>query len=767
MLTLPIDHPDIEDFIDVKNDLSKVNFANISIMITDDFMNAVENNLDWELKFEVKDTGEIISRTVKAKELFRKIAESNWRMAEPGSLFWSRVQSYHLNSEVEGFSYSATNPCVVGDTKILTDKGNIKIKNIINQEVNVWNGDEFSKVTPRITGENKDILDITLSNGMEVSCTHNHKFIMKDGVKKQASELIIGDELTKWEYPTIESPSGISIPRKEMYTKGFFSGDGCYQNKNRIRSTISIYTKKLNLIKYIDYYNSFTGEKTTLELDTKKYNDKLFVPLSNYTIENRLDWLAGIIDSDGSLNDVGGSITISSINKDFLANIQELLSTLGSHSTINIMKYAGVASLPDGKGGMKEYNRKDCYRLVISAYNVKKLIDLGLLTHRVPLIANPNRGASRFIYVTKIEPREKKEKYVYCFTEPKNHTGIFNGILTGNCGELPLSEGGSCLLSSLNLSEYVKSPFTENAKFNYEKMDKDIPRIVRFMDDLLEEGLPYLPLEHQRESAENYRQIGIGSMGLADMLIKLGLTYGEEESNILVENIMQFFANKALQSSALLAKERGTYPKYSMGVLNSTYLQAVATDETKELIRKHGLRNSQILTIAPNGSISTLWGVSGGIEPIFALSHNRRSESLGDGEDVVYKVYADIVQEYLDAKGLTSEDELPEYFIESHNINYRDRVKFQGIVQKYVDNAISSTVNLPNSSTVEDIEDLYMLAWKHGLKGITIYRDGCMREGILTIDEKPKDVCPECGGKLIQTNGCSECPECGNSACSL
>ena len=470
MITLPVDHPDIEDFVDVKNDLSKVNFANISIMISDEFMEAVENDANWTMKFEVEDTGEVITKTIKARKLFRKIAESNHKMAEPGILFWDRVQSYHIKSEDENFEFSATNPC----------------------------------------------------------------------------------------------------------------------------------------------------------------------------------------------------------------------------------------------------------------------------------------------------------------------------------GELPLDEGGSCLLSSINLSEYVLNPFTDDAMFDYEQFTTDIPHIVEFMDDLLEEGIQHLPLEQQKKSARNYRQIGIGVMGLADMFIKMGITYADLESNGLMSTIMEVMSNTILQSNALLAKERGVYPEYSSDVLNTTYLESVANDITMEMIGKYGLRNSQLLSIAPTGSISTMLGVSGGVEPIFAISHNRKSESLGDGEDVVYKVYAQIVQDYMNASGITKEDELPEYFVTSHDIDYEDRIEFQGTIQTYVDNAISSTVNLPNSATVEDIEKVYQLAWMYGLKGVTIYRDGCMREGILTTNdvepEKPKDMyeddytdeereildgllndmgkCPECGGEMVYTNNCTLCLDCGHSPCS-
>lgn len=336
-------------------------------------------------------------------------------------------------------------------------------------------------------------------------------------------------------------------------------------------------------------------------------------------------------------------------------------------------------------------------------------------------------------------------------------------------------EYGNCLLSSFNLSEYVLNSFTEHAEFDFKRFKEDIPKVVGFMDDLLEEGIPYLPLKQHQEQNRNYRQLGIGVLGLADMLIRLGIKYGSDQSLKVVENVLSLLANESLKASALLAKERGTYPKYTKDVLKSPYLDAVANVDTMEYIKKYGLRNAELLSIAPTGSISTLWGVSGGIEPIFALSHNRKSESLGDGKDVVYQVYAQIVRDYMNFKGNVSSNNLPDYFVTSHEISYKDRVKFQAVAQKYIDSAISSTINLPNSTAIEDIEDLYMMAWEYGLKGVTVYRDGCMREGILTVNQQNEEVieddgeeiCPFCDVKLEFTEGCKKCPECGFGACSI
>ena len=292
--------------------------------------------------------------------------------------------------------------------------------------------------------------------------------------------------------------------------------------------------------------------------------------------------------------------------------------------------------------------------------------------------------------------------------------------------EEPLPNGGSCLLGSFNLSAYVK-----NGKFDFEEFKHDIHVVVNGMNDVLDEGLPLHPLEVQRNTVRDYRQIGIGVMGIADTLIKMGLRYGSKESIDICDEIGFTLANESLKSSSLLAKEYGTYPKYKKSVLESEFILNNTTEYTYDLIEKYGLRNSQILTIAPTGSLSTMLGISGGIEPIFENSYTRKTESLHD-KDVYYKVYTPIVKQYMDDNNIDKEEDLPGYFVTAMTLNPLERIHMQGIWQKHIDASISSTVNLPNEATIEDVYDVYTQAWKEGLKGVTIYRSGCKREGILT-----------------------------------
>lgn len=316
-----------------------------------------------------------------------------------------------------------------------------------------------------------------------------------------------------------------------------------------------------------------------------------------------------------------------------------------------------------------------------------------------------------------------------CNTKEFSYAGV------NPCAEEPLPAGGSCLLGSMNLSAFVKNPFTDEAYFDFDEFKQCVQASVKALNEVLEEGLPLHPLPEQRESVEQWRQIGLGIMGLADALLKLGLTYGEEDAVQMCDKIGFAMADTAIAASAKLAKQLGAFPKCNTEEIMSTpYFLANTTEMTRELVRKYGLRNSQLLTIAPTGTLSTMLGISGGIEPVYANYYERKTESL-HGTDVYYKVYTKIVEDYMKQFSLTSDKDLPDYFVTAMTLDYRQRIDMQAIWQNHIDASISSTVNVPNSFTVEETESLYTYAFEQGLKGITIFRDGCKRVGILNTKE--------------------------------
>lgn len=359
------------------------------------------------------------------------------------------------------------------------------------------------------------------------------------------------------------------------------------------------------------------------------------------------------------------------------------------------------------------------------------------------------------------------------------------------CAEETLPAFGSCNLSSINLSGFVKHPFTKYARFEFEKFGEMVRNGVIYLNEILDENMNLHPLEQQREMSRDLRQIGLGIMGLADMFIKMGVRYGSSESISLIHQIGRIMINEALRQSALMAEADGPFPRFNKeAVLQSPFLQENADEDVIELIKEHGLRNSQLLTIPPTGSIATLVGCSNGVEPIFQVAYTRKSESLHH-EDTYYKVFTPIVKEYMNANNLSYEDDLPEHIVTTSNLDYKERIEVQATWQQYIDASISSTVNVPNEFSVEQVEDLYLHAGARGLKGITIYRDGCARSGILITDHKKDkktrieelqeeisllageqikqdpDTCPMCGGTLNHSGGCSECQDCGYSPCSI
>lgn len=324
------------------------------------------------------------------------------------------------------------------------------------------------------------------------------------------------------------------------------------------------------------------------------------------------------------------------------------------------------------------------------------------------------------------------------------------------CGEQPLPRHGACNLGSINLSNFVLDPFTDNARFSIDSFKKAVELSVEALDTVLDENLENHALLEQKIMAEKYRNIGLGVMGLWDCLVKMGYKYGSQQAveftGMVISNMFRF----AVMKSSEMAKEFGSFPGYDPKVWDSKIIKAhFNSDEIAEL-KANGLRNCSLLSIAPTGSIGTMLNISTGCEPAFAFKYNRRTVSL-NGEETTYTVIPEAIQEYFRVH--PEETELPDYFVKAGDINWRDRIKMQAILQESVDTAISSTVNLPEETKLEDVKMLYLEAWKAGLKGITIYWDGCARQAILStkkdkpVKEEPTEtlIVPQHGNALIPT----------------
>lgn len=308
------------------------------------------------------------------------------------------------------------------------------------------------------------------------------------------------------------------------------------------------------------------------------------------------------------------------------------------------------------------------------------------------------------------------------------------------------------MLGAINLSEFIIDPFTPNARFDYDEFKKVIHKAIFALNDVLIEGMPLHPLEEQRKTVGDLRQIGLGIMGLADTLIKLGITYGSSESLLVIETIGTALLYNSIIASADYAKIEGNTPFKNYDAdktFKSDIIQNLVGNlnyyetNTLKAALQNGLFNSQLTTIAPTGTVAGLLNTSYGVEPNFAYSYTRKTESLHD-EDVYYTVEAKIVEDYRKVTGNTND--LPEYFISTHQLDPFNRVDVQATIQKYIDASISSTVNLSEDVTPQQIKEIYLYGAEKGVKGLTIYRNNCERAGILTVsnekEEKESNLTP-------------------------
>lgn len=726
MVGLDCSHPDIYEFLHIKQNNEKLASMNISILFTDEFMEAVEKDADYTLKFIVKDTGEVIEHTIRAKEFFKEYCETQWDWGDPGALFIDKLRNYNLLSGYKDYRIDISNPCVTGQTLILTDSGYKRIDSLVGEPVQVWNGYKWSKVVPEITGHNQKMLRVTLSNGMSLDCTLYHKFIMSDESREEAQNLSVGNKLAQWEYPVIEPQNPIE-ERFDAYTAGFFAGSGSDALGGII---LSEYEKNL-FTPHLDCSNMRKqGIFYVAELNNKP-TDKCFVPSASHSKEFRLRWLAGFLDSCAGISD-DGSVSVININEAFLRNVQLMLTTLGCHSKLS---------------PSKPMTNKESYisELDLSPFAINQLIKLGISTVKLKFSGHPNAKQEE-IHIVSID-KIADEETVYCFNEPMNHSGLFNGVITAQCGEFAGNAYNSCNLLSINLYNMIDDKF-ENPKLNIEKLKATVQVGINALDEILDYGYEMQPLNENRTCIDDWRSVGLGVLGLADALVAMKLRYGSKEANEFVSNVMKEIFFEAIKENALMAKEKGNFKKYNFkNTDKSPLIQMVKKEapETYQLIKEYGLRNGTLLAVAPTGTISLVLGaLSGGCEPIYQIAYERTSHKMED-EGKTFRVYAKSVRELLDYHKLPdlSREEIKKKFpwiIESHDVPFMERVAMQSAMQPYVDNSISSTVNLRTEATPDDIFKIYMQAWKSGCKGITVFRDQCKRGNILGVKKDAKDT---------------------------
>lgn len=807
MISMDVHHPDIEKFIDIKTDLSKVTKANISIKVDADFMNAVKNNSDYELRFYREETNQYITKIVNARKLFHHIAEVNWDYGEPGMLFWDRVNSWNMLSNRADFQYAGVNPCITGDTLVFTGDGRYIVpigqlydeftKNPENFNVPVLTWDDklqrnkFQKINWVQYSGVKPVYKVRLDDGSCVKATKDHLFMLSDGRKLPLSELHVGDCLMPFRAKCYEEYQGcrnMLVNLNNGKSKNYYHLQAEYyfgsniDDFGRSRTSLNMHHKDNNHI---------NNDPTNLEVVTQSLHSSRHISGSNNpmvkwfnetTEENREAYRAKMRARNSGVNNPNYGKKAS---KEKLAKLSAATKRFMQDPAVKARQKQGqlrglaaqiksiLLKILDSNMEINEQNYMVCKNELSRTYpTYTKAHEVGrrfgydnvddffnyLLTdfnHRIvsieyvgdePVYDMNVVNNHNFAIATSVEYTDGVDS----FTGSLSDIHILNGIIIGNCGEETLPAGGSCLLGSINLAAFV-----HNSKFDFKELSECVYDAVDALNDVLDEGQMLHPLEYQRQSARDWRQIGLGIMGLADCLIAMGLTYGSKKSLQFCEMLSHHIAASAVGESCKLAEKFGPYPNYSDLMVHTDFFQNLDKNSSLSLynnVCKYGLRNSQILTIAPTGTISTMLGISGGIEPIFANSYTRKTESLF-GEDKYYKVYTPIVKKYMALYRLADESELPSWFVTSKDISIEDRINMQAVWQKHIDASISSTINLPHTATVEDIENVYMLAYDKGLKGVTVFRDKCKRVGILSNDQNTTSSAENQSGPISLARG--------------
>lgn len=318
---------------------------------------------------------------------------------------------------------------------------------------------------------------------------------------------------------------------------------------------------------------------------------------------------------------------------------------------------------------------------------------------------------------------------------PTPHLGKLKA--TNPCGETPLYPDEACNLGSINLSNMV----LENGTIDYMRLENTVDLAVRFLDNVID--VNHYPLPEIREAVMKTRKIGLGVMGWAEMLFKMRIPYNSQKAVDLAYLVMKYINDTAKNASHKLAMERGVYPASTV----------------------EPYRNATVTCIAPTGTISLIAGCSSGIEPVFALRH-KRIAFAENGEGGKTLEYYNPVYEEACADPTISDELMDRVFVTSHDIAPYWHISHQAAFQQNTDLAVSKTINMPHSATVEDVRNAYLLAWKKKCKGVTVYRDGCKMHQVL-YKVTDGETCPQCGAKVKHQDGCISCTVCSWGKCSV
>ena len=773
MGTMHVDHPDIEDFIEAKRDKARLRMFNLSVLVTDEFMDAVKGQRNFDLTFGGK-----VYKTIYAPDLWDRIMKSTYAFAEPGVIFIDRINKTNPLNYAE--KISVTNPSMPAGTKVHTKDGIFPIEELEGKDFFVKSLDgQWAKAKCFLSSESAEVLEIDFGGDKTVRSTKEHRWpVQVNGryLKSYASDLREGDRIPLNRNEPLGMSNRDDLNYQDGLVAGIAFGDGAYNVRGDDgRAYMSIHCNKLDVdlqSTVAEYFGvpvkpqsdevvlNITKDAVVREFIAKvglTLGDKSKLP---HTVWSSNDaFIAGFIDglfsTDGCVSDISvGNVPITFTNKDagVCREVALLLAFHGVNTNVRSSTSVAFGSV---------FDRTDVTISHGNAIRFSKLFRLTCARKQARL--DDHLKSERRDHVSSTHQLVKSIKSVGnhrvwdISVYHDEHVFPSEWCYTGNCGEQPLPPYGACLLGSVNLVKFIQNAFTDSAQTDWQSLKKIVRTAIRMMDNVIE--VSNYPLPQQLEEAKNKRRIGLGVTGLADALIMLGMTYGSDAAVVWTNAVMKFIATEAYLASADLAEEKGAFPLFdSKAYLAHPYVKQFETDVQMAIAYK-GLRNSHLTSIAPTGTISLMAGnVSGGIEPVFAYTYTRKvlqkdgSKTEQQVEDYAYKLWREMVDEgKLGQLGDPDFDQswLPEYFVSAQTLAPGAHVKMQAAAQKWVDASISKTVNVPEDISFEDFKAVYMMAYDKGCKGCTTYRPNDITGSVLSVEPakpaegKPAEMVPQ------------------------
>ena len=688
MVTMGIWHPDVIEFIEAKQEPGRLHKFNMSVLVTDAFMEAVKNDEKWALRFPDYENEKKFYKehwdgnlkayqekggTVKtwrdpatgekavydAREIWDKIMKSTYERNEPGVIFVDTINRENNLNYVEHIN--ATNPCVTGDTWVMTSAGPRQVRQLLDEPFEaVVDGESYPATNFFQTGT-KEVLRLETKEGYELRLTKDHEVRVATDVSRysiekewrEAQNLEPGDEVILHNHRDAASWSGAGDD-EEGYLAGLFVGDGSVGFNGPVLSvwedghSASVRGEVKKCVRPMDKRSDFSGWHSIDEknehrlrlaaidrmLERFDLTDKsIGLKVEEASSEFYRGFLKGFFDADGSVQGSqtkGVSVRLAQSDLDRLKAVQRMLHRLGIASTIyQNRREEGERELPNGKGGTDLYSIQAQHELVISNDNLQQFADRVGFAHdgkqdRLDTALDSyDRAMNRERFVATVQSVEQDgTEPVYDTTVEEVHSFDANGVYVHNCGEQVLPVGGVCLLGNLNVTQLVDR---EAGEIDYDLLDDLVPLAVRFLDNV--NDLSYVPLQEQQRNLQEKRRIGLGHYGDGSALMMMKKRYGSDEGARVMREFQEHLANQAYQASARLADEKGAFPLFDKDeYLSSPFVQRLS-DKTKEMIGDLGLRNSHLLSIQPTGNTSTLGNApSSGIEPVFMHSYIRTSE---------------------------------------------------------------------------------------------------------------------------------------------